>query len=71
MSAAQPLVRFIGGGNMASALIGGLMALLEPAINTVAFYFHERTWTRWGRRGGDAPQDAGAAPAGFGTCPVC
>lgn len=28
-----------------SFLIGGLMALIEPAINTVVFYFHERVWT--------------------------
>ncbi len=27
-----------------SILIGGLMALIEPAINTVVFYFHERAW---------------------------
>jgi uncharacterized membrane protein len=27
-----------------SMLIGGLMALIEPAINTVVFYFHERAW---------------------------
>ena len=27
-----------------SLLIGGLMALVEPAINTVAFYFHEKVW---------------------------
>ena len=27
-------------------LIGGLLALVEPAINTVAFYFHERAWRR-------------------------
>lgn len=27
-----------------SMLIGGLMALVEPAINTVAFYFHEKVW---------------------------
>lgn len=27
-----------------SILIGGLMALVEPAINTVVFYFHERAW---------------------------
>ncbi len=29
-----------------SLLIGGLMALVEPAINTVAFYFHEKVWCR-------------------------
>ncbi|WP_414155370.1 DUF2061 domain-containing protein [Pseudomonas sp. BNK-43-a] len=27
-----------------SALIGGLIAVIEPACNTVAFYFHERIW---------------------------
>ena len=25
-----------------SILIGGLMALIEPAINTVVFFFHEK-----------------------------
>lgn len=25
-------------------LIGGAMALVEPAINTVAYYFHELAW---------------------------
>ncbi len=29
-----------------SVLVGGAMALVEPAINTVAFYVHERVWTR-------------------------
>ncbi|WP_218354854.1 DUF2061 domain-containing protein [Alteromonas lipotrueiana] len=29
-----------------SLLIGGLLALVEPAINTVAFYFHEKFWNR-------------------------
>ncbi|MDC0611844.1 DUF2061 domain-containing protein [Vibrio sp.] len=27
-----------------SWLIGGVMALIEPSINTVAFYLHERVW---------------------------
>jgi len=30
-------------------LTGGLIALLEPACNTVAFYFHEKAWQRFGR----------------------
>ncbi|MDP2610448.1 MULTISPECIES: DUF2061 domain-containing protein [unclassified Oceanobacter] len=25
-------------------LVGGLVAVVEPAINTVAFYFHELAW---------------------------
>lgn len=48
-----------------SALIGGLMALLEPAVNTVAFYFHERAWARWGAGASDMPQGAGTAPVGL------
>ncbi|WP_442969612.1 DUF2061 domain-containing protein [Pseudomonas sp. USHLN015] len=31
-----------------SLLTGGLIALIEPACNTVAFYFHERLWSRRG-----------------------
>lgn len=27
-----------------SFFIGSLMALVEPCINTVAFYFHEKFW---------------------------
>lgn len=29
-----------------SVVIGGTMALVEPAINTVAFYFHEMGWKK-------------------------
>ena len=32
-----------------SLLIGGLMALIEPAINTVVFFFHEKAWVRYER----------------------
>lgn len=28
-------------------LIGGAVALLEPAVNTVVFYFHELLWQHW------------------------
>ncbi|WP_020210062.1 DUF2061 domain-containing protein [Gilvimarinus chinensis] len=28
-------------------LIGSAVALVEPAVNTVAFYFHEMGWNRW------------------------
>ncbi|QQX80270.1 DUF2061 domain-containing protein [Shewanella sp. KX20019] len=27
-----------------SAIIGGAIALIEPAVNTVVFYFHEKIW---------------------------
>lgn len=29
-----------------SFVIGGAVALIEPAINTVAYYFHEKVWNR-------------------------
>jgi uncharacterized membrane protein len=29
-----------------SVLAGGVIALVEPAINTVGFYLHERVWRR-------------------------
>lgn len=35
-------------------LIGGLLALVEPAINTVAFYFHELAWRRIESSGDEA-----------------
>ncbi|WP_434356921.1 DUF2061 domain-containing protein [Parasalinivibrio latis] len=31
-------------------LIGSLIALIEPAVNTVAFFFHEKTWQRFGKQ---------------------
>jgi uncharacterized membrane protein len=29
-----------------SIVIGGTVALLEPAVNTIVFYFHEKVWKR-------------------------
>ncbi|MEO2267657.1 DUF2061 domain-containing protein [Pseudoalteromonas pernae] len=34
-----------------SFLIGGLIAVVEPAVNTVAFYFHEKIWSALERKG--------------------
>ena len=31
-------------------VVGGAVALIEPAVNTVAFYFHEKVWQRVVRR---------------------
>ncbi|MEF1311522.1 DUF2061 domain-containing protein [Vibrio mytili] len=28
------------------AFIGGVMAMIEPSLNTVAYYFHEKVWMR-------------------------
>jgi uncharacterized membrane protein len=27
-------------------IIGGAVALVEPAVNTVGYYFHEKIWAR-------------------------
>ena len=29
-----------------SVWVGGAIALVEPAVNTVAYYFHEQIWNR-------------------------
>jgi uncharacterized membrane protein len=33
-----------------SVLVGGAIALVEPAINTVAYFFHEKVWEAAQRR---------------------
>lgn len=35
-------------------VIGGALALVEPAVNTVAYHFHEKVWSRI-RAGGTEP----------------
>lgn len=37
-----------------SPFIGGLIALVEPAINTVAYYLHEQLWRFAGTRAASA-----------------
>ena len=29
-----------------SVMIGGAIALVEPMVNTVAYHFHEKVWSR-------------------------
>ncbi|MFT5235459.1 MAG: putative membrane protein [Shewanella sp.] len=36
-----------------SVIIGGAVALVEPAVNTVVFYFHEKVWSKIERRSND------------------
>ncbi len=31
-------------------LIGGLVALVEPTINSVAYFFHEKIWSAYQQR---------------------
>jgi uncharacterized membrane protein len=47
------------------AVVGGTLALVEPAVNTVAYYFHEKIWQRIRAR-----RWHGAAPPPFGGVPA-
>ena len=49
------VVHFAVGFGVTYALTGSVViatgaALIEPAVNTVAFFFHERIWQRLGNR---------------------
>jgi uncharacterized membrane protein len=33
-----------------SIALGGLVAVIEPLVNTVAYHFHEKVWARIQRR---------------------
>jgi len=44
-----------------SALAGGLVALVEPACNTVAYHFHEKIWAAVRQRQSLTPVYAGCA----------
>ena len=39
-----------------SVLVGGAIALVEPAVNTVAYHFHERVWNRLEPARGSSPR---------------
>ena len=36
----------VGFAMTGSVLVGGALALVEPACNTVAFHLHEKVWKR-------------------------
>jgi uncharacterized membrane protein len=40
----------VGYAMTGSVLVGGAIALVEPAVNTVAYFFHEKVWERIGRQ---------------------
>ncbi|GFD94267.1 hypothetical protein KUL156_54650 [Alteromonas sp. KUL156] len=43
-----------------SVVVGGAVALVEPAINTVAFYFHEMIWKKFEAQKERASPEMGA-----------
>ena len=42
-------------------VVGGAVALVEPAVNTVGYHLHERAWALFGRRPARARQAAAVA----------
>lgn len=34
-------------------MIGGLVAIIEPLVNSVGYFFHEKAWLRWGTKNND------------------
>ncbi len=52
-------VAYVITGNLA---LGGLLALVEPLVNTAAFYLHEHAWLRWGPERRDARASLHARP---------
>ncbi len=47
-----------------SVVVGSLLALVEPAVNTVAYHFHEKLWTRFGRTSAVLAVERDAHPRG-------
>ncbi len=39
-------------------VIGGAVAMIEPAVNTVVFYFHEKAWGFFSRKNRENPGQA-------------
>lgn len=31
-------------------VLGGLVAIIEPAVNTVGYFFHEKIWQKFDRK---------------------
>lgn len=52
MSVAFAVVYLLTG----SLALGGAVALIEPAVNTVAYFFHEKVWERFGLGGSRATE---------------
>ncbi|SFR46604.1 Uncharacterized membrane protein [Marinobacter gudaonensis] len=44
-------------------LIGSLIAMVEPAINTVAYFFHEKLWARRLKNAGNSGSSEAQARA--------
>lgn len=52
-------------------IIGSLIAMVEPAINTVAYFFHEKLWNRRSQKGHSTGSSRGGGNGEFCRgCPM-
>ncbi|CAA6605945.1 Membrane protein-like protein [Rhodospirillaceae bacterium LM-1] len=51
-----------------SVAIGGLIALVEPMVNTVAFYLHEKAWKLASARADETKAKSAHGLCGLGYC---
>lgn len=68
-TASYYLVHITVAAMVAYAVTGNLLmsltlSLLEPTVQAVAFFFHEKAWERWSQRQSSTPIVAEAANAG-------
>ncbi len=47
-----------------SFMLGGLVAVIEPAVNSVAYFFHEKIWQKFSAA---QPQSAVAAQVNYSS----
>ncbi len=47
----------VGYAMTGSVAVGGALALVEPLVNTVAYFFHEKAWARFGRGAQETTRD--------------
>lgn len=48
----------VGYAMTGSLAVGGALALVEPLVNTVAYFFHEKAWERFRGRQRATPANA-------------
>jgi uncharacterized membrane protein len=53
----------VGYAPTGSVVVGGAIALVEPAVNTVAYFFHEKIWERIRRRKQQQPRHVATVAA--------
>lgn len=64
-TASYYVMHILVAASVAYAVTGNLwvaftLSMIEPSVQAVAFFFHEKAWERWGKT---APDGAAARPA--------